>query len=137
MPGEVKSIKTRVAKVIDEYTIVINKGLDDGIKPGQRFLIFAFGENIIDPDTKEDLGTLEIVRGTGKVTHLQEKIATVTSDMKSSPRKTIRKIGKPGTLTGMAVYYASMFGSEEVEEHLPAETVPFEEATIGDYAKPI
>lgn len=135
MSGEEKPMVIKVAKIIDEYTLVVNKGSRDGIKSGQRLLIFTFGEDIIDPDNNVNLGPLEIVRGTGKVTHLQETIATVTSDMKSSPRKTIVKRRKPKILYGLAEYYADLIGAEEVEEQLPAETVPFEQPTIGDYAK--
>lgn len=126
--------KISVAKVIDEYTIVLNQGYEDGIEMGQRFLIYSIGEEIIDPETKENLGKLEIVRGTGKVTHLQERIATIGSDMKTPPQKTIRK-SKPGGLASVARLYS--FGSEEIEEYLPPQSVRFEYAEVGDFAKPI
>lgn len=126
--------KTRVAKVIDEYTIILNKGAKDGIEIGQRFLIYSLGDEIIDPETEENLGRVEIVKGTGKVTHLQDMLATVGSDMKTSPQKTIRK-SKPGGLAAFSKLYS--FGTEEVEEYLPPQSLPFEDVQYGDYARPI
>jgi len=126
---------TKVAKIVDEYTVVINKGSDAGVKAGQRFLIFAFGEDIIDPDTGESLGKLEIVKGTGRVTHCQSAMATVSSDMTTSARRTIRRKANPafrGILSAMEPLY-----SQEVEESLPEQKVSFDDPKIGDVAKPI
>ncbi len=127
-------LSIKVAKVIDSYSLVISKGSDDSIKPGQRFLIYSVGEEIIDPDSQESLGKLEIVKGTGKVTHIQPKMATIQSDMQTPASKTIRRIKKNdpfGNLVGI-------FGRDEViEESLPTETMPFEDPEVNDIAKPI
>ena len=122
-----------VAKVVDDYTIVINMGRINGVSEGQRFLIYNLGEEIKDPGTGENLGKLEIIKGTGKVVHLQDKIATIKSDMKTSPKRIIRK---PGRFSSFASYYAAIgaFG-EEQEEYLPSETVPFDNVLIGDIAR--
>lgn len=126
-------MKIKVAKVIDEWSLVLNKGAKDGIEIGQRFLIYAVGEVIKDPDTGDELEALEIVKGTGKVTHLQENIATISSDMKSSPHRTIRRIKKKNALNALAM----MLGPEEIEETLPAEKIPFDGAEVGDIAKTV
>lgn len=129
-------LSIKVAKVRNEYSLVLNKGSKDGIKSGQRFLIYSLGEEIIDPDTQKSLGQLEIVKGTGKVTHLQPTMATIQSDMKTPLSKSIRRIKKkdPFGIGGIA----SMFGTNEViEETLPTETVPFENPELNDIAKPI
>lgn len=54
----------RIVKIVDDETIVINGGYNDGIKEGDRFEIFEVGEKIIDPETGDDLGTLDIVKET-------------------------------------------------------------------------
>lgn len=125
-----------VAKVRDPYNIVINKGSIDGIRDGQRFLVYAIGEEIIDPGTGLTLGRLEIVKGTGRATHVQDSMATIGSDMKRSPNKTIRKIKRSGG-GGLAAIYRDIAGVEEVEEVLPQESVPFENVEVGDFIKPI
>jgi hypothetical protein len=114
--------------------LVLNKGSNDGLKVGQRFLIYAIGEEIIDPDTQKSLGQLEIVKGSGKITHLQPTMATIQSDMKTPPSKIIRRIKKndPFGLGSLA----RAFGTDEVvEESLPTETVPFENPEVNDIAK--
>ncbi len=128
----------KIAKVIDRYTLVLNKGEKDGIKVGQRFLIYSIGDEIIDPDTKESLGNLEIVKGTGRVTNLQDKMATIGSDMKSSPSRTVRRV-KEGDPLGIRAITRAFGGSttQEIEEQLPPEKIPFEDPTIGDMAKTI
>lgn len=128
----------KVVKVIDEFTIVMNRGESDGVKAGQRYLIYAIGDELFDPDTKESLGMLEVVRGTGKVTHLQPKMATIVSDMRNPPKRTIRKTKKPTTSLGLQALYGANFGTtEEVEEQLPADVVPFESVSVGDFIKKI
>ncbi|WP_420585093.1 hypothetical protein [Ruegeria sp.] len=120
----------RVVQVIDEYTLVINSGEAAGVSSGDRFLVFRVGENVIDPKTGEDLGVLETVVGKARVTHLQERISTISSDQReNSPgRKVItRRTG------GIAVLGASV---EEVEENPREDWMPLK-AEVGDLAKPI
>ena len=69
----------RVVKLIDPYTLVINKGSRDGVTDIMQFLVFAYGEELIDPETEEHLGKLEIVKGRGRVKHLQEGMTTIES----------------------------------------------------------
>jgi hypothetical protein len=83
----------RVVKVIDPYTVVINKGRKDGVHWQNSFLVFELGEELTDPETGEDLGKLEIVKGQGEVKHLQDTITTVRS---STTRKQHRSIVLPG-----------------------------------------
>ena len=112
---ERKSIK--VVKLLDEYKIVINKGASDGIKLGQVFLVYKEDEELFDPDTNESLGRLEIVKGKGKVVHLQTKMATVDS------------ISKKIIITNRSI----LFGGNSTTE----EGVPFDNVQIGDLVKPI
>lgn len=120
----------KVVDIIDNnYKVAINAGSNKGIKLGDRFLIYALSDHeIIDPDTSESLGYLEIVKGTGKVTHIQEKLCTIESDVYeiSQPTKIIRSKnpfwGNIGT----------------TEEHTSTrEHVPFEEPSVGDFARQI
>lgn len=121
-----------VAKVVDEWTLVINKGSNEGIEVGQRFLVYAIGDVIKDPETNTELEALEIVKGTGKVIHLQQSIATISSDMKTAPSRTIRR-KKNRALNALAM----LTGPEEIEETLPPESIPFESPEVGDIAKPV
>ncbi len=128
----------KVADVRDPYTVVINRGSRDGVTVGQRVLIYAIGEEILDPDTKESLGRLELIRGTGKVTHLQERMATVASDMKVAPGRTIRKITGPATRSeSIMELMRGLAGGTTIEETLPPSPSPFDSVTIGDLVRKI
>lgn len=52
----------KVIKILSEYEIIINYGLYDGAKVGQDVRIYTKGEEILDPDTKESLGTLDLIK---------------------------------------------------------------------------
>lgn len=116
-----------VSVMDDDYKIVINAGVNKGIKIGQRFLVYALSDHeILDPDTKASLGFLEIVKGTGKVVHVQEQMATIESDVyeTSQPTKIIRKNPMYG------------FGTTE-EQTVSGEHIAFVNPKIGDFVKQI
>lgn len=51
-----------IAKIVDEYSVVINGGLDVKVFPGDIFEIYTRGQEITDPYTQESLGTLDFVK---------------------------------------------------------------------------
>ena len=116
-----KLITGKVVKIADMNTIVINKGSADGVTEGNRFLIYHLGEELFDPDTQESLGTLEIVCGEGKPTHIQEHMTTLASD-KHETRK-----------TKTVVKHSPFFSTGDVEETYDPETLqlPFENVEVG------
>ncbi|MDV9115436.1 hypothetical protein [Lactiplantibacillus plantarum] len=61
-----KQKNIKVAKIIDDTSLVINAGENQGVKKNDRFQIIGkFGtEPVIDPDTKESLGTLDDIKAT-------------------------------------------------------------------------
>jgi hypothetical protein len=78
----------KIASKTNAYTLILNKGTAHGVKIGDIFKIVSLGDMIIDPDSGEPLDALEIVKGTVKVTHIQEKISTLESiDYISEPDK--------------------------------------------------
>lgn len=117
-----------VIKIIDACTVVINKGSADGLKLGNKFLIYSLDdEPLIDPITKANLGYLENVKGIATVKHLQEKVCTIESAKFSKPTKTIRKERNP---------LMSSFNSSVIEETTDdKEQLPFENVLMGDYVK--
>ena len=117
-----------VVRVIDENRIVLNRGATHGVRKGQRFLVYQLeSEAIKDPVSGEELGYLEIVRGTGSATHVQDSLTTVTSDSKGPiERRVITRRNLP-----------FVFGTEEETVTSGGGTEPFEDAKVGDKAKPI
>jgi hypothetical protein len=113
-----------VISIINSYKLAINRGTIHGLKEGQRVLVYRLSEEELrDPNTGESLGYLEIVKGKGRVIHVQEKMCTIESDQKQSRRMATKRTG--------------LYGSgEEVMETLD-ELVPFEDPEVGDMVKPI
>lgn len=71
-----------VASKLDDFQIVINKGLNDGIDSYMRFLVYEEGQEIFDPQNKKSLGKLEIPKGFFKVQHIQNQMTILVSELK-------------------------------------------------------
>ncbi len=71
-------IEGKVAKVVDEYNIIVNVGSADGVTPNMQFAIFTTGDEVVDPDSNESLGEWELVKGYVMATHVQERITVCT-----------------------------------------------------------
>ena len=56
--------------------ITINRGEGAGVEVGQMWNVFAVGEELIDPDTKESLGKEEVLVGKAKIVSVQPKTST-------------------------------------------------------------
>ena len=76
----------KIAYVLDSNRLVLNAGSSDGIPKNQRFLVYGTSEEeIVDPVTNKPLGFLEIVRGTGKISYVQDTMSIIETDMLKSP----------------------------------------------------
>ena len=118
-----ESKEIRVAKVLSETRLVLNKGYNDGIKAYSNFLVYSIGEeDIIDPVTAKSLGKLEYVKGKGHVIHLQENMCTIETFKK--PNRIIRTSNP-----------ISIFRGTETEEIPSDELEIFTDVIVGDYAK--
>lgn len=126
----------KVVKVIDKFTIVINAGTDKGVVQGKNFLIVGIGEAIIDPDTNESLGALELVRGKARVVHVQDRIATLTS-AEYEKQPDVREITKVSA-TGRSSTLHSLLGQHGTvtESIKPSEPrlKQFMGIQVGDFA---
>ena len=133
--SEERDFPAKVAKVLDNKTIVINRGFEDNVKKGDSFLIYALGEDIFDPETGENLGKLEIVRGRAIAEHVQEKLATLKSSKTVLPDKKVIYRKPIKNLWVSALVNSGVETKEEV--YGESEILPFEGVKIGDLAKPI
>jgi len=56
--------------------ITINRGEGAGVSVGQLWNVFAMGEELVDPDTKEVLGREEVMVGKARIVSVQPKFST-------------------------------------------------------------
>ena len=59
--------------------VVIGAGQATGVSPGDVFAVYSLGEEMVDPDTGESLGSDESKIGTVKVSDVKEKFAKAHS----------------------------------------------------------
>lgn len=70
----------KIVKILDEYNVVINGGTRDNVSINDKFQILdKKGSLVIDPDTGEEIGYLDLIKATVTVTEVQEKMCICTS----------------------------------------------------------
>ena len=72
-------IEGKVAAIIDDTTLVLNVGSEQGVEEGMAFAIFALHGEIEDPDSGQPLGRWEVVKARVVATHVQARLCTVRS----------------------------------------------------------
>ncbi len=75
-------IEGKIARILDEYNVVINVGRLHGVTEGRFFVIYSPGEeDLKDPDTGKSLGCLEVVKGYVSATHVQDNLTLCTAEL--------------------------------------------------------
>lgn len=117
----------RVIKIIDEYSIVINGGLNEDISIGDDIEIFLEGDEISDPfNDNKILGTLDFIKDTLKVTE-------VYSEFTVCQKVVTEKIYHPSALqkaiSSSVAGLGGMAGSTETKTHI--EKIDINESEIS------
>jgi hypothetical protein len=69
----------KIVKIVDEYTIVVSYGYNQGAMTGEILEIFEKGEEIFDPETNESLGTLDFIKGRVRIKNVYDDISLCES----------------------------------------------------------
>ena len=72
-------IQTKIAQILSPTRVVLAAGGEQGMQVGMEFIIYELSDSILDPETKEPLGQLELHKGRVRVVHVQERMATATT----------------------------------------------------------
>ena len=77
--------------------VTINRGEGGGVAEGDLFNVFALGEEMIDPDTKESLGHEEVKVGQVKISQVNPKtsMATILEDTGIDKGAVLRRVTPP------------------------------------------
>ena len=68
-------IEGKVAAIIDDTTLVLNVGSEQGVQEGMAFCHFCLARGRIeDPDSGQSLGRWEAVKARVVATHVQERL---------------------------------------------------------------
>jgi len=79
-----EKITGKIIRIIDKRTVIINLGSKDRISGNSIFSIMGEPEKILDPDTKEVLGEVTIVKTRVKAKEVAEKFTIATTKWKST-----------------------------------------------------
>ena len=80
-------IKGKIVKILSETDVILDVGEKDVVTEDMEFVIYNESEDILDPETQENLGTLETVKGRLRITHVMERMcrATTTTYQATTP----------------------------------------------------
>lgn len=97
----------KVVKIIDEYLIVVNYGKSQNAQKGDELEIFDIGERVFDPETNEDLGTLDLYKGKITVVNVYDKISLC---------KSAERLPKPGSInSSISTLFLGTFNNYEIK----------------------
>lgn len=60
----------RIVKIINEYNVVVNAGSNNYLKENDILEVYQPGQEVIDPETGESLGTLDFVKARLRVVNV-------------------------------------------------------------------
>ena len=71
----------KIVKIISDHEFIISAGLKQSVSEGDRFIIFdRYGEKILDPDSGESLGYLDVNKGTIIVRNVFENMSLASTE---------------------------------------------------------
>lgn len=76
-------IRGRIIRIVDETTVVINLGEEHGIDRSSIFTVLGSPEPIVDPVTKEELGTVTVFKAEVKADVVFPRFTVATSEWTS------------------------------------------------------
>ena len=81
------AIEGRVARILSDEGVVLNRGSSHGVREGTRFVIFTELDDVPDPETGGSLGKLELVKARVVATHVQEKMCICSPEQAEARRE--------------------------------------------------
>jgi hypothetical protein len=79
------AIEGLVARILNDESVVINRGSAHDVKEGMRFAIFTELEEIKDPETGTSMGKLELVKARVVAMHVQENMTICEAEPAAGP----------------------------------------------------
>ena len=77
-------LECKIVRIIDEYRVVISAGKNLGVSENEIFEIYTRGSEIVDPDTREILGTFDYIKGRIKAVNIFDKITVCESALREN-----------------------------------------------------
>ena len=91
-----------VVRIVDEYTVIIDVGYEDGVTLGMKFVIYTEGQNIYTPRGKK-LEKIEYPKAKVEVVHVQKKLSLAQSSefvSEMASEKIAKALASMATISG-------------------------------------
>jgi hypothetical protein len=138
MNGGLKMINGKVARILNEYQLVLNVGYADGVKKGMLFVIYEPGDEITDPESGESLGSLELVKGEVAVSHVQETISIAQSkEIENKSTSTVLSARLAEITPSAKSHFEKNFEKLDVRRSDISGTSTAGPITVGDLARSV
>jgi hypothetical protein len=72
-------IQTKVAQILSPTQVILAAGAEQGVREGMEFIIYEWGHQVLDPETGESLGRLELHKARVKVSQVQERLSVANT----------------------------------------------------------
>ena len=119
MTTQVKPIRGKVARVLNDREVAINRGAVDGVESEMEFKILNSDvQEVCDPDTNEYLGSVQSPKASVKVTLVYDRMSVARTFRK-------RRVNVGGTGIGIGLFHPPKW-----EEHY--ETLRLEDASLDE-----
>ncbi|NCT90137.1 hypothetical protein GXB85_04100 [Cellulomonas sp. APG4] len=117
-------IEAKVARILTARELVLNRGSDAGVEVGMRFAILnRRGNEIIDPETKEVLGSVELPKTFVKV---------ISVDARLCVARTFREFYHPGQRGALDFTSSLSTLMASIPERTEVETLKTDETRMKD-----
>lgn len=77
---DTQRITGKIAAILNKYSVVINRGYNDGVDKGDTFYIYTELGPFFDPDTNDNLGTTKKIWGKVRVSTLEKRFCIAETD---------------------------------------------------------
>ena len=137
------AIEGKVARILDDQTLVLNIGRAQGVEQGMVFCIYTPVEDVTDPDTGESLGAWEAVKGYVQATHPQERLTVCRAYQPKPKEPTSPEERGTHTLSAELVAVSMMSGGPLAKARLNVDRSQLDgmpqvgPITVGDLARSV
>lgn len=100
-----EKIRGKIIRILDTRTVIINLGEVDDIDTNSVFYILGDPEPVVDPDTKEELGLVNVIKSKIKASQVFDRFTVATTKW-TQP--------SPASLFAFKGYYNFLGGQAEV-----------------------
>lgn len=120
-------IHAKVARILNNTDLALNRGEEHGVEEGMKFAILSdVGEDIRDPDTNEVLDSIQIAKTVVKIIHVASRSSV------GRTFRTRRTLGMLGAISGESTRQETLASDESrVQQELDPKKA---KVKVGDAA---